>query len=423
MVAMWVPMILVGAFALVFPRKVTEKFQDAIGEGDMEIFPAIQLQTLIHRAIMPPNNYLGTGDPSEAIRFNDLATQVDAGFDQLRRISFDVQRERELVQEAIGYWLTARRMATTLLNMPEPVGNPEAARVMARMDDMAGHAVKALGEMLGVAQSEKAKDLAGANDLNRRTKKWVILTAAVELGIGVCLMPLFARGVDIPLLHLSEGARRFGEGDLAHRIQVETGDELELLAAEFNRMAAALSENHTALKHLAIHDGLTGLINHREFYLRLNDEYSKSKRHQRPMSLLMLDVDHFKKFNDTYGHQRGDLVLRLIAKILRTSVRQSDLVARYGGEEFAILLSETPLQEGLALGLRIQESLADSGHDLTGVEGERITVSIGAAAYPMDATTAEGLVQVADRMLYRAKNRGRNRICATGDGSVLESLM
>lgn len=220
----------------------------------------------------------------------------------------------------------------------------------------------------------------------------------------------------VPLRSLSEEARRLAEGNLGHQIEISTGDELEALALEFNRMAAALRDSHGALQHLVIHDGLTGLVNHREFYLRLNEEFSRSKRHKRPMALMMLDVDHFKKFNDLYGHQRGDLALKMIAAAIKESARKSDLVARYGGEGFAVLLPETSLEEALELGLRIQKKtseLTPEMGEITGKGKTKVTLSVGMASFPKDASTAEELVRTADELLFVARNRGRNQICSS----------
>jgi len=287
------------------------------------------------------------------------------------------------------------------------------------MDFYAGRAVKSLGEVFILSQSERKKDLADANRSNDQMKLGMILIVVGGLGAGVGSVFFLNRNVMVPLRSLSEGARRLAEGNLDHHIEISTGDELEELALEFNQMATALRGSHAELQHLAIHDGLTGLVNHREFYLRLNEEFSRSKRHKRPITLLMMDVDHFKKFNDLHGHPQGDLALKLIAAAIKECARKSDLVARYGGEEFAVLLPETSLEEGLELGLRVQKKVSESMPEigrLTRKEKIEVTLSIGMAAFPNEASTPEELVRVADERLFTAKNRGRNQICGSGKG-------
>lgn len=417
--AMLVPTVLVALVGLILSQRVIEKLQRSIQAGEEEVLPAIQQQNRINMAIMPPNDYLGTGDPGQVLRFDSLATEVDRGFEEIARVSSNDPMEKRLIQEAIGFWVVARHEAMSLSGIHQPAGNPEAVKHMALMDFYAGRAAKSLGEVFILSQSERKKDLADANRSNDRMKLGMILILVGGLGAGAGSVFFLNRNVMVPLRSLSEGARCLAEGNLDHHIEISTGDELEDLALEFNRMATSLRGSHAALQHLAIHDGLTGLVNHREFYLRLNEEFSRSKRHGRPITLVMLDVDHFKKFNDLHGHPQGDLALKLIASAIKECARKSDLVARYGGEEFAVLLPETSLEEGLELGLRVQKKVSESMPEMSRLMRKdkiEVTLSIGMAAFPSEASTPEELVHVADERLFTAKNRGRNQICGPGRG-------
>lgn len=416
MVAMILPTALVGAISLFFVQKVVEHFETAIAEGNQEILPSLRLQSLMSMAVIRPNNYLATGDHQESFHFSHAAAQVDSAFDRLIQIPFGVQEEKRLVQEAFGSWIVSRQSAEALLRISEPVGNQEAARLMAVMDSYAMKAAKSLGTIFEIAQQERQTDLENTIDSYRRMKRSVFFLSVACIAAGAGVVILLGRHLSGSIRVLTEGAMRFGSGRLDHRIEIKTGDEMELLAEEFNRMAVILYEDQKILKHLAMHDGMTGLLNHKEFHRRLAEEFSRAQRHQRPLTLLMIDVDHFKKFNDAYGHPQGDKLLKLVSEAIKESVRQSDVVARYGGEEFAVLLVETPLPEATALGWRIQKRISELGPEvirfLTGVDGT-VTVSIGAAAYPDDAATAGDLVYLADQMLYKAKERGRNRVCTT----------
>lgn len=422
MLAMIVPMVMIGAVSLFLVQEVVERFETAIVEAEDEILPAIRLQNLIGIAIMPPNDYLATGDREEIVHFSEAAAVVDSAFDRLAKRSFDHPEEKGRVQEALGFWLASRQTASTLLGVSEPVGNQEAARLMALMDSQAMQATKSLGAIFSIAQEERKDELRRANNAYRRMTRWVVFLSAAGLFAGAVIVVLLDRHLSRPIRTLTEGAVRIGGGNLDHRIEVGTGDELEVLAEEFNRMAVILHEDQETLKHLAMHDGMTGLLNHREFHRRLNEEFSRAQRHQRPLTLMMIDVDHFKKFNDTHGHPQGDMLLKLISEAIKESVRQSDIVARYGGEEFAVLVVETALPEATALGWRIQKRIHDLGSEMvrliTDADGAPVTVSVGAASYPNDAATAEDLVQSADQMLYMAKKKGRNQVCTTAqDGS------
>ena len=179
---------------------------------------------------------------------------------------------------------------------------------------------------------------------------------------------------------------------------------------ERRRWESQNRESQRALEKLATSDGLTGLSNYRLFEQRLGEEIESSRQQRRPLSLLMLDVDCFKSYNDRFGHPAGDAVLRRIATLLNESFRSSDLVARYGGEEFAMILPATDAEGARALGERFQLALA-------GLQWENIpvTVSIGAATQSALETDATTLIDAADRALYRSKHAGRNRLTHSQD--------
>lgn len=164
---------------------------------------------------------------------------------------------------------------------------------------------------------------------------------------------------------------------------------------------------------LAITDGLTGLFNHKHFQEALAAEVGRARRYGQPLSLLLVDIDHFKVYNDSRGHQAGDALLRDLSAIFRAAARQNDLVARYGGEEFAFLLPQTDKRQATALAKRLCRAVErrrfEGGEVLP---GGRLTVSLGVAAYPEDVTQASELLGRADLALYRAKNLGRNQVQA-----------
>jgi diguanylate cyclase (GGDEF)-like protein len=168
---------------------------------------------------------------------------------------------------------------------------------------------------------------------------------------------------------------------------------------------------HTRTRRLASTDGLTDLCNHRTFQERLLQEVNRANRYNRPLSLLMIDVDHFKLYNDTFGHPQGDLVLQDIARLLKESSRTSDTVARYGGEEFALVLPETDHVSAEKLANRLREQVEQ--HHFPGQERMpegTLTVSIGVAMHTFTGTK-EALLRAADAALYTAKRAGRNRVC------------
>ncbi|MDA8235269.1 MAG: GGDEF domain-containing protein [Clostridia bacterium] len=165
------------------------------------------------------------------------------------------------------------------------------------------------------------------------------------------------------------------------------------------------------LQMLAMTDELTRLYNHRYFQMRLEEEIQRSNRQNNHLSLIILDMDFFKQYNDTHGHPMGDYLLQLTSNLLREKVRVMDTVARYGGEEFVIILADTSGEQAVQVADRIRQAIQD--YPFPGREtqpGGRITVSVGIASYPNNATTKEELIQRADEALYKAKKETRNAV-------------
>lgn len=185
--------------------------------------------------------------------------------------------------------------------------------------------------------------------------------------------------------------------------------------------AATAFENarlYTKTHEHAIKDGLTGVYNYRYFIEQLEEEILRASRYERPVSLIMADVDFFKSINDTYGHLCGDEVLRGIAQLLDSQTREIDLVARYGGEEFVIVLPETDYSEAFQVAIKLQEIMADTSFpDEKGKNPIRVTISLGVASYPSTALSKEELLKQADNLLYEAKTY-RNTVCSVFEKKV-----
>ncbi|MBA3393019.1 MAG: diguanylate cyclase [Deltaproteobacteria bacterium] len=196
---------------------------------------------------------------------------------------------------------------------------------------------------------------------------------------------------------------------------LEMNRELE---AKIHERTHELAEANARLAQLAVTDGLTGLYNHRHFHERLTLEVERSQRSGLPLSLLMLDVDHFKQFNDTFGHPAGDEVLRQLARVLGDTRRANDVVARYGGEEFAVILVDTPKFTAAKVADRVRERV--NSHDFSEAAPRvgKLSLSIGVATFPDDGGDAESLVRAADTALYAAKRAGRNRVALASEALI-----
>ncbi len=190
-------------------------------------------------------------------------------------------------------------------------------------------------------------------------------------------------------------------------------NEVMLLRTVADQVAVAV--NHARLfqqmQHQALTDGLTGCFNRRFFEIQLERDLHLATRMRQPVSLILLDIDHFKRVNDTHGHDAGDAALRILAGALREEVRGVDTAARYGGEEFAIILPQAGPEGALVVAERLRSRI-----ERTEVPGVGcITASLGVATFPLDASSRELLVTSADRALYQAKRSGRNKVCSTAD--------
>lgn len=193
-------------------------------------------------------------------------------------------------------------------------------------------------------------------------------------------------------------------------------DERELLARvegmlRIKQMHDEVATAKARLQELAVRDDLTGLFNFRYLHTRLHEEFKRAERYREPLACAMIDVDGFKGFNDQYGHEVGDIVIKLVADRLKDALREIDVVARYGGDEFLIILPSTHFSGALTVADRTWRSVGEKPFDVGGRELP-VTCSIGVALYPSrDVGSKDELLRAADAALYQAKGDGRNRIC------------
>ena len=193
-------------------------------------------------------------------------------------------------------------------------------------------------------------------------------------------------------------------------------DRREMLGVIANQVAISVQNGrmYQALEEQATTDGLTGLVNHRTFQERFSAMLTRAERHNFTVALLLTDIDHFKKINDTYGHPTGDEVLRRVAALLGGSARKIDITARYGGEEFALVLEATEREGALQLAERIRQEIGEQVFESS--KGPfSATMSLGIALYPHDGRAKSELIKNADAALYAAKHGGRNRTVHFGD--------
>jgi diguanylate cyclase (GGDEF)-like protein len=203
-----------------------------------------------------------------------------------------------------------------------------------------------------------------------------------------------------------ENQRLVSDLSAKNQALLEMNRELE---AKISERTHELAEANTRLAQLAVTDGLTGLYNHRHLHERLALEVERSARNGLPLSVMMIDVDHFKHYNDHHGHPAGDELLRQLSRIMRDGRRANDFVARYGGEEFVVVLVDTPKLTAAQVAEKLREQVAAFPFPHAGGQPDgTLTISIGVASFPDDANDADRLVRSADAALYEAKRGGRD---------------
>lgn len=238
----------------------------------------------------------------------------------------------------------------------------------------------------------------------------------------IMVIVLSARGESVDKIKgLTIGAndyvtKPFEEGELQARVTVMF--KMQELQSQLQMKNAAMEEANSKLALLANQDGLTGIPNRRYFFERFEVEFQRALRHKAPLSVAMMDIDHFKSFNDTYGHPAGDEALRVVAGIIQEGIRTYDMAGRYGGEEMIAFLPETDCKNALLVGERLRQAVEDGRITLPGRETDtpvNVTISIGIACWPdVKVETIDDLIQAADGALYLAKEQGRNR-CVVAD--------
>lgn len=288
-------------------------------------------------------------------------------------------------------------------------------------------ALKRLPELDWAVVAEVGSKEAYAPIIRLRNLTFLIVTALL-LGIGLTAYFLGATIVR-PLGVLTHGAAKVASGDLEVDLPVATRGEVGYMTEVFNHMVArlrhgreeldsinkTLSEKNRELEALSVTDGLTGLYNRTHLMQTLTNEVARARRHMHPFSILMIDIDHFKVYNDSFGHLAGDAVLSRLASIFTKSIRSVEYAARYGGEEFLIMLPETEPDGALEAAERIRTRVAEETFG-DGNHRGRVTVSIGVAAFPEHGTNPESIISSADAAMYQAKREGRNRVMRANNG-------
>ena len=354
------------------------------------------------------NDFAQTGDESYRDRFEAAERDIAVHLRDLEMITETYPSFDPVLEGVRQQWTLLLEAASNVSPLPGGADQP-----LMRFESVIGETgkrVESIAESMRLLNEESHRQALETMERLDRFAAIAGVLALVFSGIGIFIIDqALIRSTD----KLVEGAMLVAGGTRNREIEVQVPPELASVAQAFNTMLKQINQQENALSAAARADGLTGLYNRREFDRALDEAIAVSKESGEPFSLLMIDVDHFKQFNDTHGHLAGDDALRQVADTIELSARENDRAYRYGGEEFAMILPGLRTYEATAIAERLCNTIA--AHTLILPDGQKqsLTVSIGISVFS-PRVSPPNIIELADRALYAAKMEGRNQVKVTG---------
>jgi diguanylate cyclase (GGDEF)-like protein len=355
-------------------------------------------------------DYAIDGKEQRDAAYHREADEIDAAF---ARILATVQSHRDEmrdVNKAWESWQEVNALSSDILSRGplhgEPKVSQEVEELEARLNRLS-HRLKTIYADVRVENDQTHNQAL----INLGRSEYLAASGFVaSIVFAVLGVVIINRSLVNSMNALATGAMRLAGGDRNHHIKVQIPQELANVADAFNQMTNQILQQEEALSLAATTDGLTGLLNRRECDRILADEIQRGDRYGTPFSMIMGDIDHFKSFNDTYGHQVGDEVLRAVAEVLRDGVRGVDKVCRYGGEEFVMILPECDAVAARQTAERLRAAVEVRDFHLGDVVTAQVTMSLGVGTYHASGASLESFLKTVDGALYKSKESGRNQV-------------
>lgn len=411
-----------AAITFVSGHILMNTYENSVSEARYELMPARSLQTALREAEHLTYLYAIEGDQSVPFRFKEIGETVTREFlqlteSQLRFGSVEHAHSGVSLTETVKAWQDAQTAVLQVFQFA--AGTPEAVEALKRAHVMIDPVYDAISSFYHGSMQDLQKRLGYAHSVADGAYFAIFVAILIGLCVLVAMGLIVGRSVLQPIADLQWAARRLSEKDFTCRIRLRnTKDELGQLGRAFNVAFAAIQRLYAELERRSTHDGLTGAFNRAGFDARLSAECKSADRHKRSLSLLMVDIDFFKRVNDTHGHQTGDQVLQTLVRLMNETIRPGDILARYGGEEFIIILPETDEGGAMAMAERVRGTVEGYSFNCPIGVNIGVTVSIGCANRRAHAMASEDLVKAADAALYQAKKTGRNRVVSARELSA-----
>lgn len=393
---------------VVYHNTIVQPFRDVLTRQHDVLIGLERIQADYWTVSEAVNDYVLTGDPVHRETYIAASARIEA---QFARLEASVAPEDQAeVAAARQEWARAAADAAAVIDRPREgleasVADLEQVLAVERELPAAAHGLEVmLDRMREASEANHAEALAAF----RRLEFGAMVAIVVSLGMMVIGGFIVNRAIVLSADELVAGAKRFASGRHDTPVQISVPPELAAVAEAFNTMTETILVQREQLSEYARRDGLTALLNRREFDAALLARTEALAAGAPPFALLMGDVDHFKRINDTLGHVEGDGVLRRVAQVLMEEARAGDQVFRYGGEEFALILNDAGLEAAAAVADRLRLAVAEA---FEAGEGPPVTLSFG-MAFCEAPVAADALIRTADAALYAAKEDGRNRVVA-----------